>query len=111
LITLVKVKDGFDQIISYLLGDALLVEDLPQALSIWKQTDAHTLVTLSGEIVDPRGVITGGNQNGAGSRFLKRKREVNELEEKLSFLTQELRDLQSKKEETTGDLEEKKKIA
>ena len=107
LITLVKVKEGFDPIIRYLLGDALLVEDLPQALSIWKQTDAHTLVTLSGEIVDPRGVITGGNQNGAGSRFLKRKREVNELEEKLSFLTQELRELQSKKEEKTGELEEK----
>jgi len=107
LITLVKVKDGFDPIIRYLLGDALLVEDLPQALSLWKQTDTHTLVTLSGEIVDPRGVITGGNHNGAGSRFLKRKREVNELEEKMSFLTRELRDLQSKKEEKTGDLEER----
>jgi len=85
LVSLVKVKEKFDPIIRYLLGDVLLVEDLSQALSLWKHTEAHTLVTLSGEIVDPRGVITGGNQNGAGSRFLKRKREVNELEEKLSF--------------------------
>ncbi len=107
LITLVKVKEGFDPIVRYLLGDALLVEDLPQALSIWKHTDAHTLVTLSGEIVDPRGVITGGNQNGVGGRFLKRKREVNELGEKLSFLTQELRELQNKREERAGELEEK----
>ena len=107
LLSVVKVKEGFDPIIRYLLGDALLVEDLPQALSIWKHADAQTLVTLSGEIVDPRGVITGGNQNGAGSRFLKRKREVNELEEKLSFLTQELCELQHRREERAGELEGK----
>ena len=107
LVSLVKVKEKFDPIIRYLLGDVLLVEDLSQALSLWKHTEAHTLVTLSGEIVDPRGVITGGNQNGAGSRFLKRKREVNELEEKLSFLTQELRAFQNKREERAGELEEK----
>ncbi|HPD61068.1 MAG TPA: chromosome segregation protein SMC, partial [Thermodesulfobacteriota bacterium] len=110
LISVVKVKEGFEPIIRYLLGDALLVEDLSQALSIWKHADAQNLVTLSGEIVDPRGVITGGNQNGMGSRFLKRKREISELEEKLSFLTQELRKLQHRREESSGELEEKQTL-
>jgi len=106
LINLIKVKDGFEHIIRYLIGKTLVVEDLPQALTIWGKTPSYTIVTLNGEVIDPFGVITGGNHNGIESRFLKRNREIRELGEKIVSLTEQLSHLQSHKEEKDRELSE-----
>lgn len=109
LVNLISVKDGYQPVINYLLGDTLVVEDLCQALAFWKSADApHTFVTLGGEIVDSKGVITGGYQNGTGSRFLKKKREMRELEELLASLSRELEGTQQERELQARDLTEKR---
>jgi chromosome segregation protein len=108
LIDMIKVREDFKPIIRYLLRSTLLVEDFSQALSIWRNSESpYTLVTLSGEIIDPGGIITGGKQNGAGNGFLRKKREIKELEKKLSYLENELFSLQNKIEEKGKELEEK----
>ncbi|MBI5286031.1 MAG: hypothetical protein HY878_00375, partial [Deltaproteobacteria bacterium] len=78
LLNAIHVKDGYYPIARYLMGDVLLVNDLQQAIDIWKEdTLDKTLVTLDGDIIDPHGVMTGGSSNGTG--LLQRKREIKEL--------------------------------
>ena len=78
----VRFDAAYDRVVRFLLGDAVIVKDLPSALAIW-QASAHkrTLVTLDGEVLDPYGVVTGGPLEGEGHGALQRRREVQELEE------------------------------
>src|SRR6266542_4156055 len=78
----VRFDPSYDKVARFLLGDALIVRDLPAALEIWQeQGGRRTLVTLDGEVLDPYGVVTGGPLEGEGHGALQRRREVQELEE------------------------------
>jgi chromosome segregation protein len=78
----VRFDPAYDKVVRFLLGDAVIVNDLTSALAMW-QTSGHrrTLVTLDGEVLDPYGVVTGGPLEGEGHGALQRRREVQELEE------------------------------
>ncbi|MCK5513244.1 MAG: hypothetical protein KAJ00_01990, partial [Deltaproteobacteria bacterium] len=102
LIQFVKTKDEYLPITDYLLGDVLLVDNFNTALRIWNTNgNRYTLVTIDGEIIDPAGIITGGRQNGAPSKILRKRREIKELNAKLSQLTPILEQLQNKKQQFT----------
>jgi chromosome segregation protein len=78
----VRFDPSYDKVARFLLGDALVVRDLPAALEIWQQEGGRrTLVTLDGEVLDPYGVVTGGPLEGEGHGALQRRREMQELEE------------------------------
>jgi chromosome segregation protein len=78
----VRFDPSYDKVVRFLLGDALIVRDLPAALELWQeQGGRRTLVTLDGEVLDPYGVVTGGPLEGEGHGALQRRREVQELEE------------------------------
>lgn len=102
LIRLVKTKDQYLPITDYLLGDVLLVDNFNTALKIWNSNgNQYTLVTIDGDMIDPAGIITGGRQNGAPSKILRKRREIKELHAKLSQLTPTLEELQIKKQQLT----------
>src|SRR5512142_1039969 len=78
----VRYEPSYEKVVRFLLGDALVVKDLPTALELWQeQGGRRTLVTLDGEVLDPYGVVTGGPLEGEGHGALQRRREVQELEE------------------------------
>ncbi|MBI5044095.1 MAG: chromosome segregation protein SMC, partial [Nitrospirae bacterium] len=85
---LVRYKEGYEKVADYLLGDVLIVEDLNSAIDIWKNDGTclpnrqvnKTLVTLSGEVVDPWGAVSGGSEKDNGNSLLHRRREIKELE-------------------------------
>ncbi len=78
----VRFDASYEKVVRLLLGDAVIVRDLPAALELWQGTPAGlTLVTLDGEVLDPSGVVTGGPLEGEGHGALQRRREVQELEE------------------------------
>jgi chromosome segregation protein len=80
LISKVTIKDGYHTILDHLLGDVLLVKDLPNAASIWKSNGFDwTLVTMEGEVIDPQGIITGGESNGSDGGILQRRQERKQL--------------------------------
>jgi chromosome segregation protein len=82
MLELIGYDRNYDGIASYLLGDVLVVEDLRQALALWRKTQTQkTLVTLDGEVIDPHGVVTGGSRESAVAGVLSQKREMRELEE------------------------------
>jgi chromosome segregation protein len=78
----VRYDPSHEKVVRYLLGDAVIVRDLPAAMEIWQRNgNKKTLVTLDGEVLDPDGVVTGGTLEGEGHGVLQRRREVAELEE------------------------------
>jgi len=78
----VRFEPAYEQVARFLLGDAVIVKDLPSAIDLWQSTShAGTLVTLDGEVLDPYGVVTGGPLEGEGHGALQRRREVQELED------------------------------
>lgn len=67
-----------------LFDRVVIVESLDHALRLWERHDwsapeGPILVTLGGEVLDPSGVLTGGQIQGAQG-LLERRREVLELE-------------------------------
>jgi chromosome segregation protein len=78
----VRFDPTYERVVRFLLGDAVIVRDLPSALALWQTAPRkQTLVTLDGEVLDPYGVVTGGPLEGEGHGALQRRREVQELEE------------------------------
>ena len=79
----VRFADDYKNVANYLFGDVVLVEDLRKALSIWQdKTPEKTLVTLEGEVVDPYGVISGGNAV-EGEFLIGHKRQIETLQQEL----------------------------
>jgi chromosome segregation protein len=81
MLELIGYDPQYNEVASYLLGDVLVVEDLERALALWRETQTQkTIVTLEGEVIDPRGVVTGGARESAVTGVLEQKREIRELE-------------------------------
>ncbi len=86
----VRFADDYSAVGRYLVGDVVLVEDLPRALEIWRVGEVGaTLVTLDGEVVDPAGVVTGGAGGDSDERLVVQKREIQELEGEIAELASE----------------------
>ncbi|MCB9654538.1 MAG: chromosome segregation protein SMC [Deltaproteobacteria bacterium] len=80
MVDLVRSTPGYEQVARVLLGDVVVVDGLAHARKLWRENGHRkTLVTLSGEVLDPVGVIAGGSSDGVSSGMLAQKREINEL--------------------------------
>lgn len=88
-LSIVSCNDTYRNVAQYLLGDVVVVDTMDTALHLWENNGFHkTLVTLSGEIVDPWGAVTGGavdtNENAG---MLRKRREIKDLEHEVAGLT------------------------
>jgi chromosome segregation protein len=116
LIGELQAKDGFEQIVNYLMGDVLLVDTLEDALDIWNQNGIYrTLVTRSGELLDPQGIITGGVSGSSGEGILQQRAEIKAtrvdvaaLEDRIGELTARFEQTTTRVAETTRLLEERR---
>ena len=113
LIEEVSVKEGYGSIVSFLIGDVLLVEDLEKAVSLWRENGiTKTLVTPDGEMIDPHGIITGGFSNGVDGGILQKRGEIKRLRsevaargEMIGALKGELRTIEDHLEEKRAGFE------
>lgn len=81
LLDKVNVSDDFKPIADCLLGDVLLIPNIENGLSLWKQNGFKgTFVTPDGDIISPHGVLTGGSGSAVEKSLLGTKREIGELE-------------------------------
>jgi chromosome segregation protein len=77
----VTAPERFSPLIRSFLGNAAMVENLSEALSVWrKDRGQQTLVTPEGDLVDKRGVISGGRLGKESSGLLARRRKQKELQ-------------------------------
>ncbi|MBN1847777.1 MAG: chromosome segregation protein SMC [Deltaproteobacteria bacterium] len=106
---LVSVSDPYRPLINLLLGNTTLVENLDQAITVWKNNgNGRCLVTLEGDMLDRTGVISGGKLANSAHGLLARKREIEELKEKANILEKDVQTLTDKLDSIQMEREEKK---
>ncbi len=83
LMRYVKVKEGFEPIARFLIGDVGVVEGWEDALPwLSRENGFGTLVTMEGDVLERSGVMSGGSRD-QGLSILERRREIRELETKI----------------------------
>ena len=91
LMSVIEVDERLRRIVSYLFRDAVLVENIDQALQIARQTrPCPLLVTLAGELLDPSGAMTGGETGEASHGILGRTARIEETQALLQQLETEV---------------------
>ncbi len=109
---LVKTESKYKEIIKYLLGGAVVAEDIDCATAIAKKFDYRIkVVTLDGQVVNPGGSLTGGSlvkNSGILSRsndIKSIKSDIEKLEIKEKELSQKLTEAQNSLNEVLADIE------
>ncbi|HHW56520.1 MAG TPA: chromosome segregation protein SMC [Clostridia bacterium] len=84
---LIKYDNNLEEIFNFLLGRVLVIDTIENAIRISKKyNQAHKIVTLEGEVINPGGSITGGSLKPKFQSIFKRKEEIAELREELDNL-------------------------
>ena len=84
--SLVKADAKFDRLVKNLLGRIVVVDNIDHALAVArKYNQSLRLVTIEGELINPGGSMTGGAFRNS-SNLLGRKRELDEIKEKIDEL-------------------------
>ena len=91
---LVEADAEYSELVMYLLGRVLVVDNIDHAIAIGKKY-RHSLrmVTIEGESLSPGGSMTGGAFKN-NSNLLGRRREIEELERSVGILKKELEETQ-----------------
>lgn len=103
----VHPSNGADEIVEYLLADILLAENLETACSGWRESaGAYTFVTPKGELIDKSGAVLGGSGEMLSQAILKRRREMQDLEEQKSKLVALCEQLSQQRDERISAIRE-----
>jgi chromosome segregation protein len=92
MVDLVQFADGYQNVGHSLLGGCVVVDSLDRAVRLHAEGVPSTLVTLDGDIVDERGVVSGGSRDAQGAGVLAQKREIRDLGEIVGSLEIDLTD-------------------
>ncbi len=84
---LVSFDDKYEDVVKFLLAKTVIVDSLDDALSMRRKHKVnYRMVTLSGEVLNAGGSMTGGAYKTKGNQFLARKREYETLTSDLKTL-------------------------
>lgn len=81
---IVHFNHKYTKVINYSLGRTIIAKDMDSAFKIAKIINyKYRIVTLEGEILNAGGALTGGSIKGKTTNILSRKREIEEIQEKI----------------------------
>lgn len=104
---LIKVEKKYEGIALNLLGRTVLVENMDSAICLAKKNHySFKIVTLSGDVINPSGMISGGSVTQKTVSILGREKEIKKLEAELKTLEQEIKDLEKEKEDYENSIKE-----
>lgn len=96
---LITYDDKYKNIVEYLLGRIIIVENIDKAIKISKDLNyKYKLVTLDAEVFNAGGAITGGHYKNERN-ILSRKRIINDLNTDLENINAKINDSLIKKDE------------
>lgn len=109
--SLVKAEDRFQELVKYLLGRFIVVDNIDNAIALARKYN-HTLriVTKEGELLNPGGSMSGGafknntNLLGRRSDMAELEKITKELKDKLTTLSDELNNIENKKADILKNL-------
>ncbi len=109
LLDFVSSAQEYVPLLNALLGHTLLVQNLEEAISAWKNNGkGMRFVTPEGDMVDERGIISGGRPAKSSRGLLSRKREMEELKEAVFKYRKEADNLKLKLERIVTEIQEKR---
>ncbi|GAA0788661.1 chromosome segregation protein SMC [Hathewaya limosa] len=95
----------FKKAIEFVLGNVIIAENMDCALKIAKRINySNRIVTLSGEVLNVGGSLTGGSTYSKSSNVISRKREIKDTEEKINTIKQQLNDITKLIEQHTKNI-------
>ncbi len=88
---LVEYEPRLKPAVWYLFGNTVFVDNLDIAVDLEREGIRNRFVSLSGDVVNPRGVLSGGSHQTRG--LLTRQREIRQLAERVAVLENDLQRL------------------
>ncbi len=89
--SLVNAEKKFDGLVEYLLGKVLVVDHIDHAILIAKKYhQSLRMVTIEGDLISPGGSMSGGAYKNS-SNLLSRRREMEDLQEKIDELSKQMK--------------------
>ncbi|WP_061995053.1 chromosome segregation protein SMC [Clostridium sp. ATCC 25772] len=83
----------FKGIIDYALGRTVICDNMDNAIKIARALNyRQKIVTLSGEVINPGGALTGGSIYNKSNNIIGRKREIEELKIRFDVLNKEVKE-------------------
>ena len=88
---IIKYPKVYEKAVNNVLGRVIVAKNMDCALKISKKgNNNYRIVTLTGEIIAPGGALTGGSIQSKFTNILGRKREIEELQDKIKATNEEL---------------------
>ena len=107
---LVNFKEAYKDIINYVLGKTIICDNIDNAINIAKILNyKHKIVTLSGEVINSGGALTGGSIYQKNTGIISRKNEVKLLERELVKIKEEEKKASKNLDELNENKEELEK--
>ena len=98
---LLDYDSKYEVAVQQLLGNTVVVEDLDTAIKLTRSFRHNArLVTLEGELINTSGAVTGGHNTSSTSGLLSHSRELDSLQERITQLTSQLNEKDTKKQKT-----------
>lgn len=95
----------YNKAIRRLLGNTLVVADFDVAIGLRRNQKVNArLVTLEGERIRASGAITGGHSKSMASGLLQRTREIEELEQVVSRLSEQMSEFNTQRDKLEDDI-------
>ena len=105
--TLVQAEGRFQKVIDHLLAQTLVMETLDEALIMAKQEGYRLrIVTLTGELLNPGGSLSGGGRSKQKTTLLNRRTEIDAMSRELHACEETYREQSSVLEEQRTLLKE-----
>ncbi len=89
---LVEFDPKINTAVNYLFGNTVIVDHLDVAVNLEREGIRNRFVSLQGDVVNPRGVLSGGSHQTRG--LLTRQREIRQLQDDVTVREQEFQKLQ-----------------
>jgi len=110
ILDFLEVEEGYSNIAENLLGRVFISENIDHATSAAREMGyQYRIVTLSGDVVNAGGSMTGGSAAGKNSGLFSRKTQLADLAEGLSDLRKSREEASSARQEKARALEERGK--
>jgi chromosome segregation protein len=90
---LVKIAGPCSGLIKHLLGSVMLVDDMSLAIGLARSHPALSFVTRGGDMAAQGGVVTGGSTDPVQKGIIHKKREIKDLENRVTALEREVAEL------------------
>ena len=104
---LVDYEKKYEGIVLNLLGRTVVVENIDSAVELAKKNSySFKIVTLTGDVINPSGAISGGSAPTKTVSILGRGKEIKELEHSLKEISKKIEKIKTEKEEYIASIKD-----